>query len=118
MRLDSGTIVEPLSETASADGYAWLRISIGGTTGWIVTTLLVEPEPPPRAPVYVVAAVGERGLNVRESPSTAAPIVGSLQEGQVVEVVGEPRDGDDRRWLQIRTEAAAGWVIAEAIGER
>lgn len=117
MRLDSGTLVEPLSETASADGYQWRRISVSGTTGWIVTTLLMEPTPPSRTPVYTVAAVGERGLNVRATPSTSAPIVGSLQEGQVVEVVGEPRDGDDRRWLQIKTDAVTGWVIAEAIGE-
>jgi uncharacterized protein YgiM (DUF1202 family) len=78
----------------------------------------MEPPPPPRTPVYVVAAVGELGLNVRSSPSTAATIVGSLHEGQVVEVVGEPRDGDERRWLQIRTDAVTGWVIADAIGER
>jgi hypothetical protein len=91
---------------------------VGGATGWIVTTLLLEPAPPPRTPVYVVAAVGERGLNVRSSPSLAAPIIGSFQEGQVVEVVGEPRDGDGRWWLQVRTDAVTGWVIAEAIGER
>jgi SH3-like domain-containing protein len=118
MRVDSGTVVEPLSETASADGYAWRRISVDGTTGWIVTTLLVEPAPPPRTPVYVVAAVGERGLNVRSSPSLTGQIVGALQEGQVVEVVGEPRDGDDRQWLQVRTDAVTGWVIAQAIAER
>jgi SH3-like domain-containing protein len=118
MRLEPGTVVEPLSETASADGYQWRRISVDGSTGWIVTTLLLEPPPPPRIPIYVVAAVGERGLNVRESPSTSAAIIGSLREGQVVERVAGPRDGDGRQWLQVRTDAVTGWVIAEAIGER
>jgi SH3-like domain-containing protein len=118
MRLDPGTVVEPLNETASADGYQWRRISVGGSTGWIVMPLLLEPAPPPRIPIYVVAAVGERGLNVRESPSTLAPILGSLKEGEVVERLDGPREGDGRLWLQVRTDAVTGWVIAEAIGER
>lgn len=118
MRLEPGTVVEPLTETASADGYQWRRISVAGATGWIVTSLLLEPPPPPRIPVYTVAAVGERGLNVRESPSVTAPVVGSLREGQVVQVAAGPREGDGRQWLQVRTDVVTGWVVAEAIGER
>jgi SH3-like domain-containing protein len=118
MRLEPGTVVEPLTETASADGYQWRKISVSGSSGWIVTTLLMEPPPPPRIPVYSVAAVGERGLNVRESPSTAAPVIGSLREGVVVELVSGPREAESRQWLQVRTDKVAGWVIAEAISER
>jgi SH3-like domain-containing protein len=118
MRLEPGTVVEPLNETASADGYQWRRISFGGATGWIATTLLLEPEVPPRAVVYMVAAVGERGLNLREAPSTASAVLASLPEGAVVEVVAGPRASEGREWLQIRTGPLTGWVIAEAITQR
>ncbi len=121
MRLEPGTVVEPLSETASADGYQWRRISFGGATGWIATTLLLEPEvpqAPARPVVYVVAAVGELGLNLRESPSTASAVLASLHEGDVVDVVAGPREAEGREWLQVRTGSLTGWVIADAISQR
>jgi SH3-like domain-containing protein len=121
MRLEPGTVVEPLSETASADGYQWRRISFGGATGWIATTLLLEPEvpqAPARPVVYVVAAVGELGLNLRESPSTASAVLASLHEGDVVDVVAGPREAEGREWLQVRTGSLTGWVIADAIIQR
>jgi SH3-like domain-containing protein len=118
MRLEPGTVVEPLSETASADGYQWRRISFGGATGWIATTLLLEPEVPAQPVVYVVAAVGELGLNLRESPSTASAVLASLHEGDVVDVVAGPREAEGREWLQVRTGSLTGWVIADAITQR
>jgi SH3-like domain-containing protein len=118
MRLEPGTVVEPLSETASADGYQWRRISFGGATGWIATTLLLEPEVPAQPVVYVVAAVGELGLNLRESPSTASAVLASLHEGDVVDVVAGPREAEGRAWLQVRTGPLTGWVIADAITQR
>jgi SH3-like domain-containing protein len=118
MRLEPGTVVEPLNETASADGYQWRRISVGGATGWIATTLLLEPEVPAQPVVYVVAAVGELGLNLRESPSTASAVLGSLYEGTVVDVVAGPREAEGREWLQVRTGSLTGWVIADAITQR
>ena len=118
MRLEPGTVVEPLGETVSADGYQWRRISVAGSEGWIATSLLLEPAVPPHPPVYKVAAVGERGLNVREGPSTASAIVGSLREGEVVERVDGPREGEGRQWLLVRTDTVTGWVIEEAISQR
>jgi SH3-like domain-containing protein len=121
MRLEPGTVVEPLSETASADGYQWRRISFGGATGWIATTLLLEPEvpqAPARSVVYVVAAVGELGLNLRESPSTASAVLASLHEGDAVDVVAGPREAEGREWVQVRTGPLTGWVIADAITQR
>jgi SH3-like domain-containing protein len=118
MRLEPGTVVDPLNETATADGYQWRRISFGGATGWIATSLLLEPAAPARTTIYVVAAVGERGLNLRESPSTASAVLASLQEGGAVEVVAGPREAEGRQWLQVRTGPLTGWVIADAITQR
>ena len=118
LRLDPGTVVEPLGETAAADGYRWRRISADGTLGWIADSLLLEPTAPPTAAVSVVAAVGELGLNVREQPSTASSIVASLSEGTVVEPVSGPVEAEGRAWLQVRAEAVTGWVIASAITQR
>ena len=118
LRLDPGTVVKPLGETASADGYEWRRIAAPGGEGWIAGSLLLEPEAPPTAPVYFVAAVGEHGLNVRERPSTAAAIVASLPEGAVVEPVSGPVEAEGRRWRQVRVDGTAGWVVAEAIDQR
>jgi SH3-like domain-containing protein len=118
MRLDSGTVVEPLGENASADGYQWRRISVAGAVGWIASSLLLEPSAPPNTPVYVVAAVGDRGLNLREAPSTASTIIASLPAGTVVELVAGPVEAEGRQWRQVRIAGATGWVIAEAIDER
>ena len=121
LRLEPGTVVSPMNEVATADGYQWRRISFDGTTGWIATSLLLEPavpSQPARDAVYMVAAVGERGLNVRETPSTTAAVIGSLKEGAVVGLVAGPRESEGRQWLQVRTDAVTGWVIAEAIAQQ
>jgi uncharacterized protein YraI len=83
-----------------------------------VTSLLLEPAPPPRIIVYEVAAVGERGLNFRAMPSTTASILDSLAEGTVVEPAGTPVEAEGRQWLQVRVNGVTGWVISEAIRER
>jgi len=49
------------------------------------------------------------GLNVRTGPGTAYPIVGGLNLGDAVEVVGKNAAGD---WLQIAYSGREGWIAA------
>lgn len=68
------------------------------------------------APPTEVASFGVWGvvkasvLNVRESPSTDAPILGTLNAGQCVELVSEGED-----WYAVATESIGGWSSSEYI---
>lgn len=54
-------------------------------------------------------AVTASALNVREEPSVQAQIVGRLEEGQIVTILG------GESWLSVQSGEAEGWVRAEYI---
>lgn len=62
--------------------------------------------PPGDAPK---AAVNTAKLNVRDRPSLSGRIVGGLNRGDVVDVLGKSADG---AWYQIRYGGATAWVFA------
>jgi len=57
----------------------------------------------------IFGAVTASALNVRESPSVRAEIVGRLEEGQVVTVMG------GQSWFSVRSGETEGWARAEYI---
>jgi uncharacterized protein YgiM (DUF1202 family) len=62
---------------------------------------------PERAAEQMVVTVSS--LNLRQGPSTATQVLGSLREGQTVQVAG--RDGG---WVQVATaEGATGWAFSD-----
>ena len=78
---------------------------------------LDEPEP-----VEAVSAqlrtvdVGSRGygaLNVRSAPGMGAPVVGTLDDGAEVEVLGT---SDDGKWCKLGADGKK-WALAEFIRE-
>lgn len=54
-------------------------------------------------------AVTASALNVREEPSVQAQIVGRLEEGQIVTILG------GKNWLSVQSGETEGWVRAEYI---
>ncbi len=83
-------------------------------------TATLSNTPPPTAtasntpaPVYVVETVGGFNANVRACPETACRIVGSLAEGEEVELVAWV-DGDsvngNARWMQIAFNGETAYV--------
>ena len=107
----------------------------GGGAVLAASTLPGRPEQPARpATARQVAAVapstartravvtGTEGcLNVREGPSTGAPIVGCLAEGTSVTIVDGPTRGGAFNWYRIERAQSAdkgGWVVEQYLDER
>ena len=62
-----------------------------------------------------VAAIDD-GLNVRSAPSTEGAIVGVLNTGQQVAVVGGPESGSGYTWWQVQLgDGTQGWVAEDFI---
>jgi uncharacterized protein YgiM (DUF1202 family) len=69
-----------------------------------VAGIAAVPEPAADQMVVTVSA-----LNLRQGPSTATQVLGSLREGQTVQVAG--RDGG---WVQVATaDGATGWAFSD-----
>jgi hypothetical protein len=74
--------------------------------------------PPPPSPTHVIVATDGAGANLRTGPSTAAPVITTLAEGTLVEVLGDPVSVEGRAWRQIRSGDREGWVVAVVVRQR
>jgi hypothetical protein len=81
-----------------------------------------QPSPPTPTPApkldFVIGATGGMGANLRTEPSMTAPILTTLREGTLVDVLGDPVSVDGRSWRQIRSEDREGWVVAVVVLRR
>jgi uncharacterized protein YgiM (DUF1202 family) len=84
----------PVQPVATAAGSASLEVAEAAST-------------PQQAAEQMVVTVS--ALNLRQGPSTATQVLGSLREGQTVQGAG--RDGG---WVQVATaEGATGWAYSD-----
>jgi hypothetical protein len=58
------------------------------------------------------AEVLVNGLRVRAAPGTGAEVRGSVDAGEVVQVVGGPADADGLRWWEISIAELRGYVAS------
>jgi SH3-like domain-containing protein len=57
-----------------------------------------------------------QGANMRQRPSTTAPIVRTLPEGTSVEAIGDPTTAEGRAWRNVRDpNGATGWVATDLL---
>src|SRR5512135_3213796 len=54
-------------------------------------------------------AVADRAVNLRAGPDASFPLVATLEQGTVVEVIGCE---SDYRWCDVETDGLRGWVYA------
>ncbi len=73
-------------------------------------TLTVSPEP---TPIYARISSSEGGgAVVREKPAFNAPIVKSLLNGMLVEILPETRTAEGFAWVMVRVETGEeGWIL-------
>jgi len=71
-----------------------------------------EPSTPTPTPQPQIV-VKDGGVNVRSGPSTAYPLLGSLEEGQEFEIVGRNQPSD--WWQFCCLSGDQGWVYAELV---
>ncbi|HHE70741.1 MAG TPA: SH3 domain-containing protein [Chloroflexi bacterium] len=97
------------------------------------TVYTITPSPPSAAPPALtptpsspnsigigarvkVSGTGNAGLSMRAAPSTTAERIDIAQEGEVLLVVGGPKEADGYRWWFVRDELNTqreGWVAAD-----
>ncbi len=63
----------------------------------------------------VVVGTGEAGLNVRETASTEAEVVGSLPDGTALTITGESQEADGFTWWPVEGDTVTGFVAADFI---
>ena len=65
-----------------------------------------------------VANTDGQGANMRQRPTTTAPVVRSIPDGTVVEIIGADQQAEGRTWRNVRdpAEGASGWIAAEFLG--
>jgi hypothetical protein len=63
-----------------------------------------------------IAQTENQGANMRQRPSTTAPVLKTLSEGTVVEVIGGDTNAEGRNWRNIRESGGqTGWVASELL---
>jgi hypothetical protein len=63
-----------------------------------------------------IARTENQGANMRQRPSTTAPVMKTLAEGTVVEVIGGDTNAEGRNWRNIRESGGqTGWVASELL---
>jgi hypothetical protein len=63
-----------------------------------------------------VVNTGGSGANLRERPGASAPIVKTVPDGSVLQIVGADQQADGMGWRNVRdAEGAQGWVAAELV---
>jgi Bacterial SH3 domain len=76
-------------------------------------TPTVEPTATP-AVYMTVAATDGRGVNLRSQPGTGAEIIGALQGGTKVKLLGQGASADGYNWKNVETpDGKKGWVVAD-----
>ncbi|WP_339147014.1 MULTISPECIES: SH3 domain-containing protein [unclassified Sutcliffiella] len=124
MRSGPGTnfsVVGYLHSSASTVQYLeenenWVKVHFDGVEGWVAkeyVTILAkkkeetaeQPEEPAEDANGQVAIITTDGLNIRSEPSTQSEVLGSLSNGQQVDVLAIRGD-----WLNISYNGTVGWI--------
>lgn len=73
------------------------------------------PSPTPERILAVIWGTGELGAYLREGPSRETNPLGFLQEGTLLEVIGEPEQVDGETWWNVQVtyddQVLEGWVM-------
>ena len=79
--------------------------------------VLIAPSPvvPSRGQVRVINTDGQ-GANMRQAPSTNAPIVTSVPDGTTLDLIGDDQQAEGRVWRNVREPGGTtGWIAAELL---
>jgi hypothetical protein len=75
-----------------------------------------SPSPAETGPRLKVANTEGQGANMRQRPSTNAPVLRTLAEGTIVEAIGGETNAEGRAWRNVRDPGGAtGYIAAELL---
>jgi hypothetical protein len=81
----------------------------------LVPTSAPVASPPPVGSDLAIGGYAEvlvNGLRVRAAPGTASEVRGSVDAGEVVQIVGGPADADSLRWWEISIGELRGYAAS------
>ena len=134
--LPTGTLATSLGNTATANGYTWLRVQAGSVTGWVATnyitatgqTVSTATAVSTRTPVATKTSVpvgnsDDAGtvfrtttrLNIRQAPSTSGTILGTLPTGTSLISLGDATNANGHTWLRVQAGPIVGWLSTRYI---
>jgi uncharacterized protein YgiM (DUF1202 family) len=106
----NGTTGSVLSGETYASGYAWIRVSIAGSTGWMATAVLSAGSGTAQPQVKVA----DGPLNVRKAPGLSGTIITTVPTGATGQIVGDmPQTADGYVWVKVwffNQANTTGWV--------
>ena len=110
--LDEGTIVQGEDGLTSASGRKWRHIT-SPRDGFVANDFLdpVGAEPSGGTRKYRVRGVGSNGLNLRSAPGLGSTVIGTLDEGDVVEAEDQTTPANGRDWRRV-VKPRDGFVAA------
>ena len=111
----AGPVVVPSPASASPTT-AGAAPSPGTQPGAIAPATAASPSPDAAGPRLKVANTEGQGANLRQRPSTTAPVLRTLPEGSVVEAIGGETNAEGRAWRNVRDQSGtSGYVAAELL---
>ena len=111
-KLDEGTIVESEGGLTAASGRRWRHI-VSPRDGFVADDFLdpVRDGPSGAAGRFRVTGVGSNGLNLRSAPGLGSRVIGTLDEGDVIEAETTTTPANGRDWRRV-VAPSAGFVAA------
>jgi len=113
--LDEGAVVQLLGETSETEDIVWTLISSGEgdatTEGWVDEAFLTDA-----LTMDNDAEVVDGPLNLRESASTDAEILETLETGALVTLAGGPFVDEETVWFEVIAGEQTGFVAGEFLG--
>lgn len=109
------------AKNKSGEDWSYISCTVNGKTikGYILTSLLTSNTQNPAQPVIQTGKVTAYSLNVRANPGTTSRIVGSLQMGQLVTILGQSKAMDGSTWYYVQYkrngQTMKGYVSAKYI---
>lgn len=75
-----------------------------------------SPAAKPAGEQVKVAESGGTGVNMRERPGAAGPVIKTVPEGTILRVVGSDQQMDGKAWKNVRDDTGStGWIAAELL---
>ncbi|HZS02558.1 MAG TPA: SH3 domain-containing protein [Chloroflexota bacterium] len=111
----------PTARAGGASAQATAAPTLGAATATPGAAAAAAPSPAasptprgPDPPWFRISAGGD-GANMRQAPSTSAPIVQKLADNTVVDNLDEQRSADGLTWRHVKEGDVDGWVAAELL---
>ena len=83
----------------------WLNVEVKGTKGWVASWLTKEAS----EESYGGQAISQVDrLNIRLEPSLSSAVLGQLNKGDQVQIIGQ-----QDKWLRIQFQQLTGWVYSD-----